>query len=79
MLKRLLHQVQHAQAVSEAVVIGSRISSVADAELMDAAQALNFGRGEKIKKPLISIPIDADIIVERVAKNLVGHGSSLWP
>jgi len=76
-LKGLLHQVQHSQAVDQAIVVRPRISQVADSQLMDAAQALNFRRIEEVKEPLVSISTDGDVVVQRVPKNLGRHGSPM--
>jgi hypothetical protein len=77
MLEGLLHQMKHAQTVGQAVVVRTRIGQVADAKLVDAPKALYLGRIEKAKQPLIPISIDADVVVQRVSKNLGGHGSPI--
>ena len=49
---RLLHQVQHAQAVNQPVVVSPRIGQVADAELVNAAQSLNLRSVQKVQEHL---------------------------
>jgi hypothetical protein len=71
--ERLLGQVKDAQAMGEAAVIGAGVGDVAETELMDPPQALDLGTIQQIEEPTIPAPVDADIVVQRVAEDLRGH------
>jgi hypothetical protein len=49
MLQCLLHQVDHAETMRQAVVIGARVGQSADAQLVNATQALNFGAVQQLQ------------------------------
>lgn len=59
--------------MGKAVVFGTRIREVTDAELMNSPKALHLRCSKKIKQPGIAIAIDTDVIVEGVSEDLVSH------
>ena len=72
-LERLLHQVDHAQAVAQPVVIGAGIGQVADPQLMDSAKPLDLGAVEQLEQPPIPLAVDADVVIQGIADDLRGH------
>lgn len=57
-------------------MVGTGICEVADAELMDTPQSLNFGAVEQFDKPAVTLAVDADVVVKRVPEDLGGHAVS---
>jgi hypothetical protein len=72
-----LHQVKHAEGVAEAAMVRPRIGQVTDPKLVDTAQALYFGRIQQLEQPLVGLPLDADVVLKRIPKDLGGHSNSI--
>jgi hypothetical protein len=75
-LQGLLHQVQHAETVRQAVVVGTGVCDVAHAQLMNPPQSLNFRAIEQVNQPAVTLAVDADIVVERISEDLGRHARS---
>lgn len=66
----------HAQSMSQSIVVSTRVCEVTDSKLMNSSEPLNFRRVEQLKQPTVNSTIDTDVVVQRVAKDFGRHLSS---
>ena len=62
---------RHAQTVSKTCVVRTRVSEVADTQLMNAPQPLHLTAIDQINDPTIAFTIKGDVIIEWIAEDLV--------
>ena len=72
-LHHLGHEVEDTQGVNQTVVIGTRVSQIANAELVNAPESLDLGAVQNIEQPTVSFPVDADVVVKGITDDLRGH------
>jgi hypothetical protein len=58
-LHHLGHEVEDTQGVNQSIVIGTRVSQIANAELVNAPESLDLGAVQNIEQPTVSLPVDA--------------------
>src|SRR6266581_6021860 len=73
------HQMQGAQAVSEARMFGALIGIKAQAELLYTSQSLEFGRIDQPdhEPPVVRIRSQTDNVMDRISIDSFGHQNSL--
>src|SRR5271157_1598911 len=72
-LHHLGHEMEDTQGVNQTIVIGTRVSQIAKAELVNAPESLDLWAVQNVEQPTVSLPVDADVVVKGITDDLRGH------